>query len=197
MIWYRVPRRRTRIGCTTPLWRMEAVSSARRPASIADTRLVGIRIERLDRHLAGRTLDLALARGGGGGSGSGMRAESPRPSALRLPGTLTARTGRAGPAREARGASCRYASAPFERMSYRITGWPKLGASARRMLRGTWVLKTLSLKCSRTSPMTCWVRLVLLVDHRQEDTLDLEVGIEGAPHPLQASPCSSEIPSSA
>ena len=41
-----------------------------------------------------------------------------------------------------------------------MTGWPKLGASARRMLRGTWVEKTLSLKWERTSVITCCVRFV-------------------------------------
>src|SRR5712691_3017820 len=52
-------------------------------------------------------------------------------------------------------ARARYASAPRDFTSYRITGIPWLGASPRRTLRGMTVRKTFSLKNCRTSVATC------------------------------------------
>src|SRR5882672_8050663 len=57
-------------------------------------------------------------------------------------------------------ARARYASAPRDFTSYRITGIPWLGASPRRTLRGMTVRKTFSLKNCRTSLATCCPRLV-------------------------------------
>ena len=57
-------------------------------------------------------------------------------------------------------ASARYASAPRDFASYRITGIPWLGASPSRTLRGMTVRNTFSLKNSRTSVATCWPRFV-------------------------------------
>ena len=51
-------------------------------------------------------------------------------------------------------ASSKYASEPAQCGSWWITGWPKLGASPIRTLRGMTVSKTSCGKCSRTSRST-------------------------------------------
>src|SRR5262249_19245024 len=76
MIWKRSPWRRTRIGCTIPLSRMDAASSPRRTASIAERGWNGLGSRLATGASSGDSTGAAA------GSGSGSSAESPLPSAF-------------------------------------------------------------------------------------------------------------------
>ena len=98
-----------------------------------------------------------------GSGASGMSALRPFPRAGRLSIAETSgdyAAGRRPRARALPRARARYASAPRDFTSYRITGMPWLGASPSRTLRGMTVRNTFSLKNWRTSPATCWPRFV-------------------------------------
>ena len=66
-----------------------------------------------------------------------------------------------------------------------MTGWPKLGASARRMLRGTWVVEHLVLEVGAHLGDHLLGEVRALVDHREQHALDLELRVERALDALQ------------